>query len=70
MGIVSQADIVRHASAAEAARTIREISRPAKQDQKEPAEPKYFYCGQTHEQDQILLLNRRRELHRKAEVLL
>ncbi len=30
----------------------------------------FFYCGQTHEADQILLLKRRRELAGKNEVLI
>lgn len=70
VGIVTQADIARHASAAQVQKTIREISNPAKQHQEKSTTKSYFYCGQTHEQDQILLLNRRRELHRKAEVFL
>lgn len=69
VGIVSQLNIARHATSAETAKTGRDISRPNKHEQEEPAERKYFYCGQTHEPDQILLLNRRRELHREVEVL-
>ncbi|MGB8476537.1 MAG: CBS domain-containing protein [Candidatus Acidiferrum sp.] len=68
VGIVTQADIARHASAAQVQKTIKEISNPSKQHPKGPAEQKYFYCGQTHEEDQILLLSRRRQMHRKVEV--
>jgi hypothetical protein len=33
-------------------------------------EKDYFYCGQPHELDQILLLNRRRNLAHRHEVLI
>ena len=68
VGIVTQADIVRHAPATQVAKTIKEISKSAQQHRKMPIEKDYFYCGQPHEEDQILLLNRRRELDREAEV--
>ena len=69
IGIVSQADIALHASAAQVAKTIEEISKPAKPRQEMHFEKNYFYCGQPHELDLILLLNRRRELTHKHEVL-
>jgi CBS domain-containing protein len=69
VGIVTQADIARHAPATEVSQTIRAISQVAKKDQRIPIDTNYFYCGQTHEQDQILLLNRRRHAQREVEVL-
>ena len=70
IGIVSQADIALHGPAAQASRTIREISKPAKPRLEMHFEKGYFYCGQPHEEDQILLLNRRRELAHSREVLI
>ena len=69
IGIVAQADIALHAPAAQVAKTINEISKPAKPHQEMHFEKGYYYCGQPHEQDQILLLNRRRELTHRHEVL-
>lgn len=48
---------------------MKEISKPPKTNEKIRFEKDYFYCGQLHEEDQILLLNRQRELHRKLEVV-
>ena len=70
IGVVAQADIGLHAPAAQVAKTINEISKPAKPHQEMHFEKGYFYCGQPHEQDQILLLNRRRELAHRHEVLI
>jgi CBS domain-containing protein len=70
IGIVAQADIALHAPVAQVARTIKEISKPAKPRLEMHFEKGYFYCGQPHEQDQILLLNRRRELTHSHEVLI
>ena len=70
IGIVAQADIALHAPAAQAAKTIKEISKSAKPRQEMHFEKGYFYCGQPHELDQILLLNRRRELTHRHEVLI
>ena len=70
IGIVAQADIALHAPAAQVANTIKEISKPAKPRQEMHFEKDYFYCGQPHELDQILLLNRRRELTHRHEVLI
>jgi CBS domain-containing protein len=70
IGIVSQADIALHAPVSQVASTIKEISKPAKPRQEMHFEKSYFYCGQPHEQDQILLLNRRRELTHRHEVLI
>ena len=69
IGVVAQADIGLHAPAAQVAKTIKEISKPAKPHLELHFEKGYFYCGQPHEQDQILLLNRRRELTHRHEVL-
>jgi CBS-domain-containing membrane protein len=68
VGIVTQADIALHAPAAQVAKTIKEISKPAKKD-KGMVIKKDYLDEQTHEEDQILLLNRRRELHKEVEVL-
>ena len=70
IGIVAQADIALHAPAAQVAKTIKEISKPAKPRLEMHFEKGYFYCGQPHEQDQVLLLNRRRELTHRHEVLI
>jgi CBS domain-containing protein len=70
VGIVAQADIALHAPASQVASTIKEISKPAKPRQEMHFEKGYFYCGQPHELDQILLLNRRRELTHRHEVLI
>ena len=70
IGIVSQADIALHAPASQVASTVKEISKPAKPRQEMHFEKGYFYCGQPHELDQILLLNRRRELTHRHEVLI
>jgi len=70
IGIVAQADIALHAPGAQTARTIKQISKPAKPRQEMHFEKGYFYCGQPHEQDQVLLLNRRRELAHRHEVLI
>jgi CBS-domain-containing membrane protein len=69
IGIVAQADIALHAPAAQIAKTVQEISKPAKPHKQMHLEKDYFYCGQPHEMDQILLLNRRRELTHKYEAL-
>jgi CBS domain-containing protein len=68
IGIVSQADIALHARISQVASAIKEISKPAKPRQEMHFEKGYFYCGQPHEQDQILLLNRRREFTHRHEV--
>ena len=69
IGIVSQADVARHAPAEELAATIREISEPPKHRRVLQFNKEHFYCGQLHELDQIALLNRRREQKRFEEVL-
>ena len=68
VGIVTLADIAQQAPAGQIAKTVKEISKPAKKD-KRMATKKDYLDEQTHEEDQILLLNRRRELRREAEVL-
>jgi len=70
IGIVAQADIALYGLAAQAARTIKEISKTAKPRLEMHFEKGYFYCGHPHEQDQILLLNRRRELTHRHEALI
>jgi CBS domain-containing protein len=67
VGIVALADIAQHARAEQVATTIKEICKPAKEDKRAPIKRDYL-DEQTHEEDQVLLLNRRRELRREAEV--
>jgi CBS domain-containing protein len=69
VGIVAQADIALHAPARQVAGTLREISKPAEPRGEIHFEKDYFYCGQPHELDQVLLLNRRRALTHRQEVL-
>lgn len=69
VGIVAQADIALHGTGAQTAEAIKEISKPSKPHLEIHFKKGYFYCGQPHEQDQILLLNRRRELKHRHEVL-
>ncbi|MGA7794122.1 MAG: CBS domain-containing protein [Candidatus Acidiferrales bacterium] len=70
IGIVAQADIALHAPASQVASTIKEISKLAKPRREMYFEKGFFYCGQPHEEDQILLLNRRRKLTHRHEVLI
>jgi putative phosphoribosyl transferase len=63
IGIVAQADIALHAPPIQVARTLAEISKPSRGMQGLRFEKDHFYCGQPHEMDEILLLNRRRERH-------
>jgi len=71
VGIVTQADLALCAPAMQVAKTLKEMSTPSKPSECVHIEKKkkVFYCGQLHEQDEILLLNRRRELRREVEVL-
>jgi signal-transduction protein with cAMP-binding, CBS, and nucleotidyltransferase domain len=69
VGIVTLADLARHASPAQFARTLRALAEPVTAIPFKRYQEGYFYCGQTHEMDQILLLRRRRELGPKIEVL-
>ncbi len=69
VGVVSQADLALYAPAAQVAKTMKEISKPSKPQQNIHFKKDYFYCGQLHEQDEILLLNRRRELHKEVEAV-
>lgn len=69
VGIVAQADLALHAPAGQVAKTLREISKPSKPGQNIHFENDYFYDGLLHEEDQILLLTRRRELQREVEVV-
>jgi CBS domain-containing protein len=65
VGIVTQADLALHASASQVAKTLAEISQPSKGVPPLHLEKEDFYCGQPHEMDEILLLNRRRERLRR-----
>jgi len=67
VGMISQADIALHAPAEEVARTMREVSKSARPSRNVHFDKDLFYCGQLHEQDEILLLNRRRELCQEVE---
>jgi len=69
VGILALGDIVLHVSTRQAAETIREISSLRKPHEQIQFDKDFFYCGQPHEMDQILLLNRRHELARNSEVL-
>jgi hypothetical protein len=51
------------------AKTMKEISKPSKPQQIILFEKDYLYFGQTHEQDEILLLNRRRELQKEVQAV-
>ena len=68
VGIMSLADIALHARTMQVALTVKEISRPTKEVPLRIFEKDRFYCGQSHEEDEILLLNRRRELHKLVKV--
>ena len=67
VGIVSQADIALRAPATLVSSMLRETSKPSKSKAGLHFETNYFYCGQLHEQDEICLLKRRRELNKKVE---
>lgn len=69
VGMISQADIALHAPAEEVARTMSEISRSAKPSRNVHFNKDFFYCGLLHEQDEILLLNRRRDLRQEVEAV-
>jgi len=68
VGIVSQADVAHSALPAQAGEMLREISKPWKPRESFHLEKDHFYCGQLHEQDEVMLLNRRRELDSEVEV--
>lgn len=69
VGIVSQADLARFAPPVRVGKMVKEISEPSKPQGEFNLEKDHFYCGQLHEQDEIMLLNRRRELHREVEAV-
>jgi hypothetical protein len=69
IGIVTEAHVALRGSPEQTAQTIQEISRPAKPHQEMHFRKDYYYCGQSHETDQVLLLNRRRALACESEVL-
>jgi CBS domain-containing protein len=68
VGIVSQADIARYAPPVQVGEMVREISKSSRPQQEFGLEEGHFYCGQLHDQDEVMLLNRRRELRREVEV--
>jgi CBS domain-containing protein len=68
VGMVAQADLALYAPAGQVAKTMKEISKPSKPRENIHFEKGYFYDGLLHEEEQILLLNRRRKLHREVEV--
>jgi CBS domain-containing protein len=70
IGLVTLAEIVFHIPPQEVVTIIHELLKPPKVLPSIRLEDHVFYCGQTHEMDQILLLNRRRELARQSEVLI
>jgi signal-transduction protein with cAMP-binding, CBS, and nucleotidyltransferase domain len=62
IGIVALGGLALHVPASQIARTIAEISKSSPKKVPEThLEKDNFYCGQPHELDEILLLNRRRE---------
>jgi CBS domain-containing protein len=69
VGMVFQADAALYAPAGQIAKMVKGISKPSKPQQNIHIEKDHFYCGQLHEQDEILLLNRRRELRREVEAV-
>jgi CBS domain-containing protein len=69
VGMVSQANVALYAPAAQVAKMVKEIFKPSKPQQNIHLEKDHFYCGQLHEQDEILLLKRRRELRKEVEVV-
>ena len=69
VGIVALADIARHASPSEIARTLREISGVPRPAAARRFDENYFYCGQLHESDQIALLEQCRHQAALEEVL-
>lgn len=69
VGIVALADIARHASPSEIARTLREITGAPRPAAARRLDENYFYCGQLHESDEITLLERRRNQAAFEEVL-
>ncbi len=69
IGIVTQADLALHLPAAQVGGTPRGISKPLESKMNLHFEKDHFYCGLLHEEEQIMLLNRRRAMRREAEVV-
>jgi CBS domain-containing protein len=69
IGIVTQADLALHLPAARVGETVREISKPSAPGMRLHFEKDHFYCGLLHEEEQIVLLNCRRDMRREAEVV-
>ena len=68
LGIVTQADLALHLPASRVGETVKEISKASAPGMSLHFEKDHFYCGQLHDEEQITLLNRRRAMHREAEV--
>ncbi len=68
VGIVTQSDLALHLPVARVGETVREISKPSAPEMNLQFEKNHLYCGELHEEEQILLLNRRRAMRREAEV--
>jgi CBS domain-containing protein len=69
IGIVAQADLVLRAPTVQVAQMMKEISKPSKPRENIRFEKDCCYDELLHEEDEILLLNRRRELNREVEVV-
>jgi len=65
VGIVAQADIALRASASQVAQVVAKISKPSKSINPPYFDKGLFYCGQSHEMDEVLLLKRRREIRKQ-----
>jgi CBS domain-containing protein len=69
VGMLSQTAAALYAPAAQIAKMVKELFKPLKPQQNIHLEKDHFYCGQLHEQDEILLLNRGRELRKEVEAV-
>ncbi len=69
VGIVTQADVALRASGTQVARMFKEITTPSRPAEGCQLKREYFYCGTLHEEEQILLLNRRREFRKEVEAV-
>ena len=68
VGILTQADLARYLPAARVGETVREISKPSAPDMSPLFVKDHFFCGALQEEEQILLLNRRRAMRRETQV--
>ena len=69
VGIVTQADVALRVSGTQVATMLRRCPSPSRPTQDFQFKPDYFYCGTLHEEEQILLLNRRREFRKEVEAI-